>query len=47
MKKILVILESRASYGYSKNLVYYLKKNKKIKVKTLVTGTHLSKELGL
>ena len=46
MKKILVILESRASYGYSKNLIYYLKKDRTIEVKTLVTGTHLSKELG-
>ncbi len=47
MKKILVILESRASYGYSKNLLNFLKKEKKINVKTFVTGTHLSKELGL
>ncbi len=47
MKKILVILESRASYGYSKNLINFLKNEKKIKVKTLVTGTHLCKELGL
>ncbi len=46
MKKILFILESRASYGYSKNLLKILKKNKNIKCKTLVTGTHLSKELG-
>ncbi len=46
MKKILLILESRASYGYSKNLLQILKKDKNIKFKTVVTGTHLSKELG-
>ena len=46
MRKILFILESRASYGYSKNLINIFKKKKKIKFKTLVTGTHLSKELG-
>jgi len=46
MKKILLVLESRASYGYSKNIYKLLKNNKKFNVKTLVTGTHLSKELG-
>ena len=47
MKKILFILESRASYGYCKNLIEIFKKNKdKTSFKTFVTGTHLSKELG-
>ena len=46
MRKILLILGSRASYGYSKNLYNLLKKGRKIQVKTLITGTHLSKELG-
>ncbi len=46
MKKILLVLESRASYGYSKNLFKILKKDKNIRAKTVVTGTHLSKELG-
>ena len=46
MKKILLVLESRASYGYSKNLLNKLKKDKNIITKTVVTGTHLSKELG-
>ncbi len=46
MKKILLVLESRASYGYSKNLIQILKRDKKILTKTVVTGTHLSKELG-
>ena len=46
MRKVLIIFESRASYGYSKNLYWLLKKDKKINVKTLITGTHLSRELG-
>ena len=46
MKKILLIFESRASYGYSKNLYKLLVKDKHFSVKTLITGTHLSKELG-
>jgi len=46
MKKILIILESRASYGYSKNIYEKFKLDKNILLKTLVTGTHLSKELG-
>tara|TARA_A100001011_G_C14289229_1_gene835311 strand:+ start:167 stop:1288 length:1122 start_codon:yes stop_codon:yes gene_type:complete len=46
MKKILFILESRASFGYSKNLINILKKNKKYRYKNFITGTHLSKELG-
>ena len=46
MKKILMILESRASYGYSKNLINIIKDDKQFLCKTLVTGTHLSKELG-
>ena len=46
MKKILFVLESRASFGYSKNLINILKKQKKYKYKNFVTGTHLSKELG-
>ena len=46
MKKILLIFESRASYGYSKNLYKLLVKDRNFSVKTLITGTHLSKELG-
>lgn len=46
MKKILLVFESRASYGYSKNLYGLLKKDKNFQIKTLITGTHLSKELG-
>lgn len=47
MKKILLVLESRASYGYSKNLYKLLKKDKNFILKTFITGTHLSNELGL
>ena len=46
MRKILLVFESRASYGYSKNLFDLFKKDKKININTLVTGTHLSRELG-
>lgn len=46
MKKILIVFESRASYGYSKNLYDYIKNDKNFNLKTVVTGTHLSKELG-
>ena len=46
MKKVLLIFESRASYGYSKNLYNLLKKDNNFQIRTLVTGTHLSKELG-
>jgi UDP-hydrolysing UDP-N-acetyl-D-glucosamine 2-epimerase len=48
MRKLLLFLESRASYGYSKNIISLLKKKKKFKfkIKNFVSGTHLSKELG-
>jgi UDP-hydrolysing UDP-N-acetyl-D-glucosamine 2-epimerase len=47
MRKLLLFLESRASYGYSKNIISLLrKKNFKFKIKHFVSGTHLSKELG-
>jgi GDP/UDP-N,N'-diacetylbacillosamine 2-epimerase (hydrolysing) len=47
MRRILLVLESRASYGYSKNLYKLFKGDKKFTLKTFVTGTHLSNELGL
>jgi GDP/UDP-N,N'-diacetylbacillosamine 2-epimerase (hydrolysing) len=43
VKKFIFLLESRASYGYSKNLIKLFKKKN---VKTLVTGTHYAKDLG-
>lgn len=46
-KKICVITGSRAEYGNLKNLIYKLKKSKKIKLQLLVTGMHLSVQHGL
>ena len=46
MKKILFISSSRADYGLLRNIILETKKNKKIKVFVLVTGSHLSKEFG-
>ena len=46
MKKILFISSSRADYGLLRNIILETKKNRKIKVFVLVTGSHLSKEFG-
>ena len=46
MKKILFISSSRADYGLLRNVILEVKKNKKVKVFVLVTGSHLSKEYG-
>ncbi len=46
MKKILFISSSRADYGLLRNVIFETKKNKKVKVFILVTGSHLSKEFG-
>lgn len=46
MKKILIYLESRASYSYALPLIKILKKRKKFLFKTLITGMHLEKEFG-
>jgi len=46
-KKICVITGSRAEYGILKNLIYKLKKSKKIKLQLVVTGMHLSLKHGL
>ena len=46
MKTILFISSSRADYGLLRNVILETKKNKKIKVFVLVTGSHLSKEFG-
>ena len=46
-RKILLYLESRASYSYALPLINLLKKNKKnVVFKTIVTGMHLEKEFG-
>jgi len=46
-KKICVITGSRAEFGLLKNLIKRLIKSKKIEVKLIVTGSHLSKKYGL
>ena len=46
MKTILFISSSRADYGLLRNVILETKKNKKIKVFVLVTGSHLSKQFG-
>ena len=46
-RKIILYLESRASYSYALPLINLLKKNKKnVVFKTIVTGMHLEKEFG-
>lgn len=46
-KKICVITGSRAEFGLLKNLINRLNKSKKIELKLIVTGSHLSKKYGL
>lgn len=47
MRKILIYLESRASYSYARPLINILKKKKNSFVfKTLITGMHLEREFG-
>ncbi len=45
-RKILVTLESRATYGYAKNVMLEMKKFSNLELSTLVTGMHLVPELG-
>ena len=45
-RRILVTLESRATYGYSKNVMNAMKKYPDLELLTLVTGMHLVPELG-
>ena len=46
MIKGIFVFESRASFGYSLNLLKQINKIKNLKIFSLITGTHLSKELG-
>ena len=46
-KRICVITGSRAEFGLLKNLINELNKSKKIEIKLIVTGSHLSKQYGL
>ena len=45
-RKILVVLESRATYGYSKNVMLRMTRYPSLELKTLVSGGHLSAEFG-
>lgn len=45
-RRILVILESRATYGYSKNVMNAMGEFPELDLVTLVTGMHLVPELG-
>lgn len=45
-RKILVILESRATYGYAKNVMKVMREFENLETMTLVTGMHLVPELG-
>ena len=45
-KSVSVVTGSRADYYLLKNLIFQLKKSKKIKLSILITGQHLSKEYG-
>ena len=45
-RRILVTLESRATYGYAKNVMNAMKDYPELELLTLVTGMHLVPELG-
>ena len=45
-RKILVTLESRATYGYSRNVMRAMRKFPDLELATLVTGMHLMPEMG-
>lgn len=45
-RKILFSLESRATYGYSKNVIKAIKDFPNLSFKTLLTGSHLSSKFG-
>ena len=45
-RRILVTLESRATYGYSKNVMLAMRDFPDLELQTLVTGMHLVSELG-
>ena len=47
MRKVCLITTSRADYGLQKNLIFLLKKNKKVNLKLVVAGSHLVKNYGL
>ena len=46
-KKICVVTGSRAEYGILKNLIFKIKKSKRLKLQLVVSGMHLSSRHGL
>jgi len=46
VRKVLVTLESRATYGYSKNVMNTIRNFQELELTTLVTGAHLVKRFG-
>ena len=46
-KKICVVTSSRSEYGLLKNLIFEIKKSKKLKLQLIATGMHLSDRHGL
>jgi len=46
-KKICVVTSSRSEYGLLKNLIFEIKKSKKLKLQLIATGMHLSARHGL
>jgi len=45
-RKILITLESRATYGYSRNVMRAMREFPELELATLVTGMHLMPEMG-
>ena len=45
-RTICIIASSRATYGYKRNIIRILQKDKSINLKVIVTGMHLSKNHG-
>jgi GDP/UDP-N,N'-diacetylbacillosamine 2-epimerase (hydrolysing) len=45
-RRILAVLESRATYGYAKNVMLAMQSFPELELQTLVTGAHLIHELG-
>lgn len=45
-RRVLATLESRATYGYSKNVMLAMREFPELELQTLVTGMHLVPELG-
>ena len=46
IRRVLVNLESRATYGYSRNVMRAMRESPNLECRTLVTGMHLMPELG-